>query len=373
MDVAALKRNMATVDKVRNGAGCKIVLATKSFALPAVFPIMKPHLDGTTASGLFETQMGHDEFGKEVHVYSPAFTEKDVKELLPLATHFYFNSEAQLRAFMPLVKSAGKKIAIRVNPGYSKATLGGNLYDPCAPNSRFGVTQDKLDTLPWDDIDILHCHALCEADHNGSKNLIAHVAGTLSPYIAQVETVNFGGGHFINDKDYDTDVLIAAIKSFKETFPHVSVTLEPGGGIVRDTGYYATRIMDIVDNGQYKIAVIDGSVCNHMPDVLEVPYVPEIIGTTGGPHKYIIGGNTCMTGDLIQRVEDDGKIIAPYGFDAPLKPGDMLVMTDMMQYSFIKMNSFNGIRLPDLGMLHEDGRYEMIKSFGYDAFRGNLG
>lgn len=365
LDVAALKRNLARAAEIKREAGCKILLATKAFALPAAFPLMREVLDGTTASGEYEARLGHDEFGKEVHVYSPAYAPGEVERLTKLAQHIYFNSPEQIVKNLPVIrKHPGLKIGIRINPGYSNATLGGALYDPCAPYSRFGATPDTLDRVPWDEVDILHTHALCESGHEGSVGLIAHVARQFGDYVRRVKVVNFGGGHFINKPGYDIQKLIAAIKTFKTEFK-VDVVLEPGAGLVVDTGYLVGSVLDFHHN-EKDIAILDASASTHMPDVLEVPYTPKVVGA-GEPgektHSYILGGKTCMTGD----------IIGEYSFDRPLKIGDRIIFTDMMQYSFVKNNTFNGVPLPELTVLNEDGTITVLRSFGYDDFRHRLG
>lgn len=365
IDEAKLDRNLEAAARIKRESGAKVLLATKAFALPAVFPKMARVLDGSTASGLYEARMGHAEFGKEVHVYTPAYTEAELVALTAISQHIYFNSVDQARRFLPLVrKTPGIHVGLRVNPGYSMATLGGPLYDPCAPNSRFGATIETLDAAPWDEIDILHTHALCEATDAGSVGLIEHVGRELGAYVGRVKAVNFGGGHFINKAPYDIAALIDAIKAFKAKFG-VEVILEPGAGLIVDTGYLVASVLDIHHNGG-DIAILNVSASCHMPDVLEVPYTPPIYGA-GKPgeraHTYILAGNTCMTGD----------VIGEYSFDAPLKAGDRLVFGDMMQYSFVKNNTFNGQPLPDLAMLAADGSYRVLKSFGYDDFRGKLG
>ncbi len=364
LDVAALKRNLATAARIKRETGCKILLATKAWAMPAAFPLMRDTLDGTTASGEYEARMGHEEFGKEVHVYAPAFTPDEIARVVKLADHIYLNSPSQLQRFAPAIRAAGKKIGFRVNPGYSNATLGGALYDPCAPGSRFGTTTDQLGTLDWGQIDILHVHALCESLHDGSVGLIEHVAKTLAPYIRRVKAVNFGGGHFINKPGYDVAKLIAAIKAFKAEFK-VDVILEPGAALVVDAGYLVATVLDLHKNEQ-EIAILDTSASTHMPDVLEVPYRPEIYGAGKPgvhPHTYILGGKTCMTGD----------VIGEYSFPSKLAIGDRLVFADMMQYSFVKNTTFNGTPLPDLGILSEDGSYKVVRSYGYEEFRNRLG
>jgi len=364
LDMAALERNLATAARLRREAGCRVLLATKAFALPAAFPVMREVLDGTTASGEFEARLGRETFGKEVHVYAPAYGPGEVDRLLSIADHIYFNSPGQIALYRERAKAAGREIGIRVNPGYSNATLGGALYDPCAPCSRFGTTMDRLGELPWDDIDILHTHTLCESLHNGSVGLIEHVAANLGEYVRKVKAVNFGGGHFINKPGYDLAPLIAAIRAFKAEFG-VDVILEPGAGLVVDTGYLVSTVLDVHWN-EKDIAILDTSASTHMPDVLEVPYKPPVFGA-GEPgtlaHDVILAGKTCMTGD----------VIGEYAFADKLKAGDRVVFGDMMQYSFVKNNTFNGTPLPDLAILEKDGSYRVIKRFGYEDFAEKLG
>ncbi len=365
IDAALLQRNLETAARIKREAGCKVLLATKAFALPAVFPMMREVLDGTTASGEYEARLGRETFGKEVHVYAPAFSEPEVRNLLRLAEHIYFNSASQLARFLPMVKAAGgKHVGIRINPGYSNATLGGPLYDPCAPCSRFGATADTLDGMAWDDIDILHAHALCESMADGSVGLIEHVSRNFAKYISRVKAVNFGGGHFINKPGYDVGKLIAAIKAFRAQHG-VDVILEPGGGLAVNAGWLVSTVLDIHRN-EKDIAILDTSASTHMPDVLEVPYTPPVVGA-GKPgekrHDYILGGKTCMTGD----------VIGEFSFDHPLKVGDRVVFGDMAQYSFVKSTTFNGTPLPDLAVLEKDGTYRVVRKFGYEDFARRVG
>jgi carboxynorspermidine decarboxylase len=364
LDVARLRKNLETAKRVREEADCKVLLATKAFALPAVFPMMRDYLDGTTASGEHEAIMGHDEFGKEVHVYSPAYTADEMQRLTKVAQHIYFNSAEQLGRFGAIARGAGCKVGLRVNPGYSNATLGGDLYNPTAPGSRFGEVPGMLDSVDWSDVDIFHVHALCESLHEGSIGLIAFVANNFGKYIEQVSAVNFGGGHFLNKPGYDVDALIEAIKAFKAKFS-VEVLLEPGAGLVVNTGELVATVLALHRN-EINLAIMDASASTHMPDVLEVPYRPEIIGAGEAgdlAHTYRLGGKTCMTGD----------VIGDYSFDSPLVPGQQLIFTDQMHYSFVKTNTFNGTPLANLAVRWEDGTIEPISNFGYDEFRSRLG
>lgn len=364
LDTARLRKNLETAKRVREEAGCKVLLATKAFAMPAAFPLMRDYLDGTTASGEHEAIMGHAEFGKEVHVYSPAYTEDEVRRLTKVAQHIYFNSAEQLARFAHIAREAGCKVGLRVNPGYSNATLGGDLYNPCAPGSRFGEVPALLDSVDWSGVDIFHVHALCESLHEGSVGLIEFVAEHFGKYIEQVSAVNFGGGHFLNKPGYDIGKLVAAIKAFKARFK-VEVVLEPGAGLVVNTGELHATVLALHHNDIH-LAILDASASTHMPDVLEVPYRPDITGSGMAgehAHTYRLGGKTCMTGD----------VIGDYSFPAPLKPGDRLIFTDQMHYSFVKTNTFNGTPLANLAVRWEDGRVEMLSDFGYDEFRRRLG
>ena len=364
LDVARLRTNLETAQRVREEADCKVLLATKAFAMPAVFPMMRDYLDGTTASGEHEAIMGAEEFGKEVHVYSPAYTEDEMQRLTKVAQHIYFNSAEQLSRFGAIARDAGCKVGLRVNPGYSNATLGGDLYNPTAPGSRFGEAPDMLDSVDWSGVDIFHVHALCESLHEGSVGLIEFVAENFGKYIEQVSAVNFGGGHFLNKPGYDVDALIAAIRTFRARF-NVEVVLEPGAGLVVNTGELYATVLALHRN-ELNLAILDASASTHMPDVLEVPYRPDIIGA-GDPgelaHTYRLGGKTCMTGD----------VLGDYSFPEPLVPGQQLIFTDQMHYSFVKTNTFNGTPLANLAVRWEDGTVEPISNFGYEEFRRRLG
>ncbi|MEM7330188.1 MAG: carboxynorspermidine decarboxylase [Pseudomonadota bacterium] len=364
LDLKRLRRNLETAQHIRQQAECKILLATKAFALPAAFPYMRDYLDGTTASGEQEAALGAEAFGKEVHVYSPAYAPGEVERLSKVAQHIYFNSATQLARYGAIAKAAGASVGLRVNPGYSNATLGGELYDPCAPMSRFGEVATKLDVIDWEQVDIFHVHTLCECLADGSVGLINHVARQFGPYLNQVKAVNFGGGHFINKPGYDVDAVIAALNAFRDKF-QVETILEPGGGLVVDTGELHASVIDLHWNDG-DIALLDASASTHMPDVLEVPYRPDIVGAAQPgalPHTYRLAGRTCMTGD----------IIGDYSFTQPLTPGDRLVFTDQMHYTFVKTNTFNGNPLANLAVRHESGEIEMLSDFGYDAFRTRLG
>ena len=361
-DIAALRRNLDRIATLKDKTGCQVLLATKAFARVDLFPLMAEVLDGTTASGLYEARLGYETFGKQVHVYAPAFRDQDMLDILRYADHIYFNAPAQLNHFRHTI-GADKHIGLRVNPGYSLSTVGGDLYNPCAPHSRFGTPADQLGDVNWDGVDIFHVHALCESRHDGSMGLIQHVSKTFAPYLKSVKTVNFGGGHLLNHPDYDLSALMDAINRFRDKHD-VAVFLEPGGGIVYNGGYLVATVLDMHHNGM-PIAILDASASCHHPDVIEAGYRAPVIGAGQAgehPYDYILAGNTCMTGD----------IFGTYSFADPLKKGDKILFTDALHYTFVKSTVFNGTPLPDFATLHEDGSYEVIKTFGYDAFRGRL-
>lgn len=367
-DIAAIKHNMDVAARIKREAGVKILLATKAFSMFSVFPYMKDTLDGTTASGLYEAQLGATHFGpgegKDVHTYAPAFTEEDLRACLEFSNHIYFNSISQLNRLSKLVREErpDAKIGLRVNPGLS-LVKNSTLYDPSSPCSRFGVQPAELSDEALAQIDILHFHNLCENMAEDSAALIAHTSKNFGDALHRVAEVNLGGGHYITHADYDVDRLINSLKEFQQVFD-IKITLEPGGALVYNGGYLVSTVLDIIEN-EKQIAIIDASASTHMPDVLEVPYRPHILNSAEAgekTHSYLLGGNTCMTGD----------VIGEYSFDAPLSIGDTLIFTDMMQYSFVKNTTFNGAPLPDLGILHEDGRYELVKRFGYDDFETRL-
>ncbi|MFN7666781.1 MAG: carboxynorspermidine decarboxylase [bacterium] len=361
-DIAALRRNLDHIATLKDKTGCQVLLATKAFARVDLFPLLAEVLDGTTASGLYEARLGHETFGKQVHVYAPAFRDQDMPEILRYADHIYFNAPAQLNQFRPQI-GADKHIGLRVNPGYSLSTVGGDLYNPCAPHSRFGTPADQLGDVDWDAVDIFHVHALCESRHDGSMGLIQHVSKTFAPYLKSVKTINFGGGHLLNHPDYDLSALMDAINRFRDKHD-VAVFLEPGGGIVYNGGYLVATVLDIHYNGM-PIAILDASASCHHPDVIEAGYRAPVIGagqTGEHPYDYILAGNTCMTGDLF----------GTYSFPDPLKKGDKILFADALHYTFVKSTVFNGTPLPDFATLHEDGSYKVVKTFGYDAFRGRL-
>lgn len=357
IDVAALKRNMKIMETIKRRAGVKILLATKAFATTAAFDYMRDTLDGTTSSGLYEAYLGHTHFGKEVHTYSPAYSADELHEVLPYTDHIYFNSISQLQRFAPFCR--GKSIGLRVNAQFSQVT-NCTLYDPSAPSSRFGVHKHELTDEVFEQIDMLHVHNLCENMANDSAKLLEHIGKTFGFALKKIKTLNIGGGHFLTHPNYDINVLIDALKAFKAEF-NIDVILEPGGAHVYEAGYMVSTVLDVIESRGMPMAILDTSASAHMPDVLELPYTPTITNKKGD-HNYVLGGKTCMSGD----------VIGTYSFDKPLEVGSRVIFTDMLQYTMVKNTTFNGLPLPDVGVLHENGTYELVKSFGYADFEERL-
>lgn len=371
-DLAAIRRNMAVVARLKAATGVKVLLALKAFSQFSAFGPMREALDGTTASGIYEARLGKEHFGGEVHVYSPAYRDWEMEELLEVADHLGFNSLAQLEKYGARAVAKGIKIGLRINPEVSFSETP--MYDPCGPCSRLGIRHqasgigdyfsDASCLLP---VAFLHVHALCQNLAEDSAKLIDVVMEKFGALLAQVEAVNLGGGHYLTDPNYNLEVLIAAVKRLQAAHPHLTIYFEPGGALVLNAGYLVASVLDIIPtiNHQPSTAILDTSATAHMPDVIEMPYRPDIIGA-GLPeekaHSYLLGAPTCLAGD----------VIGEYSFDAPLNIGDKLIFTDMAQYSMVKNTTFNGIPLPDIALLHEDGRYEVVKRFGYEDFKMRL-
>ncbi len=360
-DCKALRCNLEILRDVKERAGCKILLAQKAFSMFSLYPMMEEYLDGTTASGLYEARLGREEFKGEVHVFEPAFTDGEMDELVKISDHIVFNSIAQFKYHYDKCRAAGVSVGLRINPECS--TQDHAIYDPCAPMSRLGVTLANLDESIIDKLDGLHFHTLCEQDSDALETTLQAVEDKFGKYLGRMKWVNFGGGHHITRADYDRERLVRLVRDFREKYG-VSVYLEPGEAVALNAGYLATRVMDIVDNGG-KIAILDTSAACHMPDVLEMPYRPPLFAS-GLPgekkHTYRLSSRTCLAGD----------IIGDYSFDAELSVEDMLVFEDMAIYSMVKNNTFNGMPLPDIDILEEDGSVKVVKTFDYKDFKERL-
>ena len=362
IDLAKLEANCRILQYVQEEAGCKVLLAQKAYSLYKTYPLISQYLSGTTASGLYEAKLAREEFPGEVHVFAPAFKDADLEELLEITDHIVFNSERQLRKHGARCREAGVSVGLRLNPQCSTQDDHA-LYDPCAPGSRFGVTLDKIPSDLLELVDGLHFHTLCEQGADDLETTLKAVEAQFGPYLHQVKWLNMGGGHHITREGYDVDLLISEIKRIRETY-NLEVYIEPGEAIALNAGYLATEVLDIVENGM-EILVLDASATCHMPDVLEMPYRPPLrngFEAQEKAHTYRLSSNTCLTGD----------VIGDYSFENPVQIGDRLYFEDMAIYSFVKNNTFNGIGLPSLYIMDENGDCDLVKAFGYQDFKGRL-
>ncbi|MDD2533686.1 MAG: carboxynorspermidine decarboxylase [Eubacteriales bacterium] len=363
VDEELLNKNLEVLDHVQRRTGAKILLALKGFSMFSTFPQVGRYLHGITASSLHEARLGREEMNKEVHIYAPAFIEDDFAEIASLVDHVVFNSFAQLKQFKPKLKAADHpiEVGIRVNPEYSEISTA--IYDPCAPFSRLGVTLKNFRPDELDGVDGLHFHTMCEQNSDTLARTIPVIDAKFGPYIKHMKWLNFGGGHHITRPDYDLESLIRSITLMQEKYG-VQVYLEPGEAIALNTGFLVSTVLDVFENGMM-LAIMDTSAACHMPDVLEMPYRPMIIGSGQSgekPYTYRLGGPTCLAGD----------VIGDYSFDKPLHPGDRLVFTDMAHYTMVKNNTFNGIQLPSIALYNPEQGTRVIRKFGYEDFRNRL-
>ena len=363
IDEAALIRNLEILRKVEVHTGCHILLAQKAFSSYCTYPLISEYISGTTSSGIFEARLAHEEMGdKQIHVFSPAYKDEDFDELLKICDHIVFNSFSQWRHFRNKALShSNVEFGLRINPEYSEIET--DMYNPCFENSRLGITLDNFDENELEGISGLHFHTMCEQGEDTLERTIKVVEEKFGKYLYDMKWLNFGGGHHITKPDYDVDKLIGTVNYIKEKYK-LQVYIEPGEAVAVDAGYLVTTVLDLTKNGM-NLAIVDTSAACHMPDVLEMPYRPYIIGSEQPdilPHTYRLGGPTCLAGD----------IIGDYSFAERLKIGDKLIFTDMAMYSIVKNNTFNGMPLPDIYLLDKNGNTRLIKKFGYEDFKRRL-
>ena len=364
LDEKALIKNAKLLGEVSERTGCKMLLAQKAFSNYDCYRFFEPYLAGTEASGLFEARLGAEEMpGKEVHVFCAGYRADEFEELLQYADHIVFNSPSQLLRFGAKAKVAGKSVGLRINPEYSDVET--DLYNPCAPGSRMGVTGDLLgDKLP-EGIEGLHFHTLCESTSYDLERTLAEVERRFGRFLPHVKWLNMGGGHLMTRKGYDVEHLIALLKGFKERYPNLELIMEPGSAFAWQTGFLLTTVVDIVENHGIKTAIIDASFTCHMPDCLEMPYKPAIRFATDaveGKPTYRIGGNSCLSGDYM----------GDWSFDKPLEIGDKLIFEDMIHYTIVKTNMFNGIPHPSLALWSKDDQLVMYRTFGYEDYKNRM-
>ncbi len=362
VDESLLLKNLELLKEVQDRTGCSILLAQKGFSMYSVYPLIGKYLKGVTSSSLFEAKLGYEEMGKEVHIYAPAYREDEFDEIIKYSDHIVFNSFNQWNKFKYKIKNANKHIecGIRINPEY--AEIETDIYNPCFENSRLGTTLDNFLEENLEGIDGLHFHTMCEQNSDTLERTLKVVEDKFGKYLKGMKWLNFGGGHHITRPNYDVEKLIRCILYMKEKYD-LKIYLEPGEAVALNTGYLVSTVLDTVKNNM-DIAIMDTSAACHMPDVLEMPYRPNIINS-GMPNEkkytYRLGGPTCLAGD----------IIGDYSFEEPLKPGDKLVFCDMAHYSMVKNNTFNGINLPDIVLWGKEGA-KVIKTFDYEDFKRRL-
>ena len=358
----ALKENLEQLAGLARETGCRILLAQKAFSMFRVYPLIGNYLAGTTASGLYEARLGAECMGKENHIFSPAYREEEMGEILSLCGHVVLNSPQQIRRYKRQILAAGRSVGLRVNPECSTQE-GHAIYDPCAPGSRLGTTLANFnpDQLPL--LDGLHFHTLCEQNSDDLETTLDAFEAKFGPYLKGLKWLNLGGGHHITRADYDRKRLIRLVRRVKDRYG-VEVYLEPGEAVVLNAGFLVTSVLETLHNGM-DIAILDTSAACHMPDVLEMPYRPPLqnSGQPGEkPYTYRLGGPTCLACD----------IIGDYSFDNPLHEGDRLIFEDMALYTMVKTNTFNGMPLPAIVWRDKDGNQRVVRQFGYEDFKGRL-
>jgi carboxyaminopropylagmatine decarboxylase len=367
VDQVAVERNLQILQQVAEDSGAKVLAALKAFSMWRLASLVSDHLSGTCASGLHEARLGRECYGGEVHVFSAAYSESDLRDILEIADHVVFNSCAQWQRFRPLALAArerrpGLKFGLRINPEHSEGTVP--IYDPCAPGSRLGIPLSHLDESTLEDISGLHFHTLCEQDFPPLQRTLQAVEEKFGHLLHRMEWVNFGGGHHITRPDYQTDALAACVRDFASRYD-VQVYLEPGEAVAIGTGVLVTEVLDLGWNALDQ-AILDTSATCHMPDVLEMPYRADILGA-GEPgelaHTYRLGGLTCLAGD----------VMGDYSFAQPLQIGQRLVFSDMAHYTMVKTSTFNGTKLPAIALWNStSGELEIVREFGYEDFKERL-
>ena len=365
IEEAKLRRNLALIKDVAERTGSEFILAFKAFALWKTFPIFRVYIQSTTASSLSEAMLAYHEFGKKAHTFSPAYTDGEFYDIVACSSHITFNSLSQYERFHHRASSCS--IGLRVNPEYSE--VGTMLYNPCAPGTRFGITADKLPKELPSDIDGFHCHCHCESGADVFERTLRHIEEKFSPWFSQIKWINFGGGHLVTRKGYDIELLERIMKGFHQRYPHLKVIFEPGSAFAWQTGPLVAHVVDIVNDRGIKTAILDVSFTCHMPDCLEMPYHPEVRGAelvdleeATKENTYRLGGNSCLSGDFM----------GSWRFKNPLVIGQEIIFEDMIHYTTVKTNMFNGISHPSIGMLHMDGKLEILRHFGYEDYRNRM-
>ena len=363
-----LRRNLSLIRTVAERTDSEWILAFKAFALWKTFPIFREYIRSTTASSLSEARLALEEFGAKAHTYSPAYKDDEFDDMVRCSSHLTFNSLSQYERFHE--RAAACSIGLRVNPEYSE--VGTLLYNPCAPGTRFGVTADKLPEQLPADIRGFHCHCHCESGADVFERSLQHIEEKFSKWFSQLEWINFGGGHLVTRKDYDIDLLVRLVQGFHQRYPHLKVIFEPGSAFAWQTGPLVASVVDVVEDKGIRTAILDVSFTCHMPDCLEMPYFPDVRNAEHvedishlsplNSHLYRLGGNSCLSGDFM----------GYWRFDHELEVGEQIVFEDMIHYTTVKTNTFNGITHPSIAMLHQDGTLELLRQFTYEDYRSRM-
>ncbi|MDR0976978.1 MAG: carboxynorspermidine decarboxylase [Prevotellaceae bacterium] len=359
-----LRRNLALIESVARRANVEIILAFKAFAVWRSFPVFREYIAHTTASSIHEARLALEEFGSRAHTYSPAYTTADFPELMRCSSHITFNSLSQYERFHPFTAGSDISCGLRINPQYSEIET--ELYNPSAPGSRFGVTADKLPARLPDGIEGFHCHNHCESSSYALEHTLQHIEARFGQWLPQIKWLNLGGGHLITRSDYDVDHLVDLLNALHHRHPHLHIILEPGSAFTWQTGVLTSEVVDIVENSGIRTAILNVSFTCHMPDCLEMPYQPAVrgarMGDDGSAHVYRLGGNSCLSGDYMGQ----------WSFDHELQVGERIVFEDMIHYTIVKTNMFNGIPHPAIGMWTTDNRAVVYKQFSYEDYRDRM-
>lgn len=366
-----LRRNLALIRSVMDLAGVEFILAFKAFALWKTFPIFREYISATTASSPDEARLAFEEFGSKAHTYSPAYEEDSFRDIMACSSHITFNSLSQLAHFGPRAQAAGISLGLRINPEHSEVET--EIYNPCAPGSRFGITASQLEAEKENPalqlLEGLHCHCHCESSSYELERTLQVLESKFGTWLDRVKWLNLGGGHLVSRKDYNVEHLIGLLRDFRERHPHLQIILEPGSAFAWQTGELVAQVVDIVQNHGIRTAILNVSFTCHMPDCLEMPYFPVVRGAqhveegeSGSDHIYRLGGNSCLSGDWM----------ASWQFDHELQIGEEIIFEDMIHYTTVKTCTFNGIRHPSIMMEHSDGRRELLREFRYEDYRDRM-
>jgi carboxynorspermidine decarboxylase len=364
IDEERFRKNLSLIKHVADESGAEIIVAFKGFAMWGVFPILREYISGAAASSVDEARLCYEEIKSPAHTYSPVYKNTDFQSIIKYSSHITFNSLAQYRKYNSLLINHQKAISagLRINPEFSEISHG--LYNPCSPGSRLGIIAEDLKEGIPEGIEGLHFHVLFESDSFALEKVLRVVEEKFGKYFPALKWINMGGGHLITRQDYDTEHLIAIIKEFRER-TGLHVILEPGSAFAWETGELVSTVEDIVENQGIKTAIPDISFTAHMPDCLEMPYKPKILGATDpvpGKPSYRIGGNSCLSGD----------VMGEWSFDSEIVPGDRIVFLDMIHYTMVKTTTFNGVHHPSIGIWTKEGKFRLIKEFGYEDYKNRL-